>query len=152
MRASAVRLAIATAIMAISADDKASARDRFVWLKTGQRTPGSSVDRTFTLTLTAQPQRAESAAISTFVSEYKLAVFYSSTPGLGSADGGVEDRIAKDSERIHAAADRLHEQDADINVCMVTPIGVIEIEGEIRAEWSMVVNYRLTQGVENGTA
>lgn len=146
MRTSAVRAAIAAAIAAIGADNKAGARDKFVWLKTGQRDPRSSVDRTFSLKLSAQPQRAESAAISTFVVEYQMAIYYVSTTSMDG--GGAEDRIGEDAERIHAALDRLHERDADINVCMPTPIGVIETEGLIEVRWSLVVNYRLTTGVE----
>jgi hypothetical protein len=148
MRSSAVRQAIVTALTAISTDDKASGRDKFVHLQSGQRDVESAVDRTFTLTLTAQPHRAETDAISTFEVEYMLTVFYVSVPGPASGEGGAEDRMANDSERIYAAMDRLHSQNADINVCTVSPIGITDALGALKSQWSLVVGYRLTSGVE----
>ncbi len=148
MRASAVRQAIVAALTAISTDDRAARRDKFVLLQTGQRDVESAVDRTFTLQLTAQPHRAESDAISTFVVEYMLTVFYVATPGPSSGEGGAEDRIANDSERIYAAMDRLHSQNASVNVCTVSPIGITDALGAMKSQWSLVVSYGLTTGVE----
>lgn len=148
MRTSAVRTAIAAALSAISPDSRASRRDRFVYVQTGQREQESLVDRSFVLLLSSQPKRADSDAISTFVVEYQLSIFYSATLGLANEGGGAEDRIGEDSERVYAALDRLHTQSSDINACFPEPIGVVDQGGQLKSQWSVVVNYRLTSGVE----
>lgn len=144
MRASAVRAAIGAAIAAVSVDTRAGARDRLTYLQYGARDPDSVPERSFTIALSAQPQRAEDSAVSTYEVEYLVTIFYVSQPGVD----GVEDRIAVDAERVYIACEKLHEQNADINAAFVSASGVAEQIGQVRASWNVRVNYRLTSGIE----
>ena len=108
MRASAVRTALIDRIEAITPDDQATHRDRFVALDLRHNTDrGVTVaDRCFTVEL-AQLTPSILITPNTQNATYEIDVYY-------MAQNGVEDRIALDAERIINALYSIHEQAADL--------------------------------------
>ncbi len=138
MRASAVKQAIADKLEAITPDDMATHRDRFVAVDLRHRSDAGVVmaDRTFVVELA---QVAPSTLISpgTQVITYDVHVFY-------SAQDGIEDRVAKDAERLIDALYLLHTEAADIYFTAIQPLQLSDTayDGLLEAVISVDVTYK----------
>lgn len=141
-RAATIRRAIATAIESSVPDVRAHADDRFRHLDAGSIDPDSAPDRVFTITLAAQPQRVEVNNCDTFRVEYTVTFFYA------AMQAGVEDRIASDSERIHAKVERLFETVPGVMRVDVAPVGLTEASpSAVTSAYSVVIIYKLDAAV-----
>ena len=138
MRASEVKAAIVSKLEAITPDDMATHRDRFVGVDLRHRSDQGVVmaDRTFVVELA---QVAPSALISpgTQVITYDVHVFY-------AAQDGIEDRVAKDAERLIDALYLLHTEAADIFYTSIQPLQLSDtvFDGLLEAVISVDATYK----------
>lgn len=135
-----MRTAIKDKIEAISPDDQATHRDVFTLVDLRRRDGASMriADRHFALDL----MEVDSTRLITPNSQtitYALRVFY-------SAETGVDDRIAKDAERVLDALYSLHTEDADIARADAGPVQISEtvVEGLLEATTAVAVTYLVT--------
>lgn len=142
MRASTVRAAIAARVGAIAVDSPRHASDRLTWIDTARVGPGGAPDRVFRVELVGQPERISASSCDQFRARFALGVTYA------SAQPGIDDRIADDTERITVALDQLHTVAAGIERCDVEPSGVVDTaEGQVLSTFGVVVTYRLSSQV-----
>ena len=134
MRASEVRTKIIDAIEASAVDDKATAVDIFTHVNIGTREMRAGRDRLFTVTLATVPVRSGS-------------LFPTDLYEAGADSPMVEDRIAKDIERVSRALDPLAMDNADIAKISLFGGPVSEFEGLVTGTVSAQIVYRLDSTV-----
>lgn len=136
MRASEVRAALATIILAATLDERAGSADRMVQLETPDDPP-SARERSFRLVLARQPVRDELTTFDSWVVEYTLAIFYPWSKE-------IEDRIAADTERLEIALSdaALIALDSEFTSLDIAPSGVEPAPQMLIARWSLVAKYR----------
>ena len=137
MRLSGVKQAIIEAIEAITPDDSAGPRDTFTHIDTGGRDLERAPDRVFRVALSMVPRRGDLITLDAYVGAFDLSVFYTPTPS-------IEDRIAKDAEKIVDALLPLHQQNTSIYRIDIEPGTVAELDQFIAARFDLTVIYRLT--------
>ena len=141
MRASEVRTKIIDAIEASAVDDKATAVDIFTHVNIGTRELRAGRDRLFTVTLATVPVRSGSLfPTDLYEAGWDVTVMYADSPM-------VEDRIAKDIERVSRALDPLAMDNADIAKISLFGGPVSEFEGLVTGTVSAQIVYRLDSTV-----
>jgi len=144
MRTSDVKTTIVSTLEAITPDGKAHARDTFRHVDSAGRysstnqQAGRLPDRTFHVSLSSVPARADLLTMDAFHVEYLISIFYTA----GQAQ--VEDRIGMDAERVTHALALAHTGTPDLFSVTVTPGMVDEFEQIIEAQLSARATYRLT--------
>lgn len=140
MRASAVRSVITDAIEAITPTTRASEGHTFRRMDRQPRDPEAASERSFRLSLVAQPQRDELTTCDSFRVEYRLSVYYPH-----SSD--VEDVIGADAELIDVTLESLQTTNADLHNVVVEPAGVDESAQLLASRFSVVAQYRQDSAV-----
>ena len=141
MRASEVRSKIIAAIEASTVDEKASSVDVFTHVNIGTREIRSARDRLFTVTLSTVPVRSGTMfPTDLYQAGWDVTLMYADSPA-------VEDRIAKDVERVSSALDTLAMDNAEI--CKINLFGgpVSEFDGLVTGTISCSIVYKLDSTV-----
>jgi len=141
MRASEVRTKIINAIEGSPVDDKASAVDIFTHVNIGTREIRAGRDRLFTVTLSTVPVRSGRLfPTDLYEAGWDVTVMYADMPA-------VEDRIAKDVERITRALDTLAHDNIDLAKITIFGGPVSEFDGLVTASLTAQIVYRLDSTV-----
>tara|TARA_R110002074_G_scaffold272192_1_gene443890 strand:+ start:55 stop:480 length:426 start_codon:yes stop_codon:yes gene_type:complete len=141
MRASDVRAKIIAAIEASAVDEQASSVDVFTHVNIGTREMRSARDRLFTVALSTVPVRSGTLfPTDLYEAGYDVTLMYSDSPA-------VEDRIAKDVERVSQALEPLAMNNADIARISLFGGPVSEFDGLVTGTVTAQIVYRLDSTV-----
>ena len=144
MRTSEIKDKIVDRIQAITPTGRARSRDVFRHIDHAARfglqtqSQGRFPDRSFHVTISTVPTRADMLTTDAYQAEFTIGVFYNAGQQF------IEDRITQDAEAIDFALVLTHQDSADLFNVTVEPQGVEEFESVILMELRARCLYRLT--------
>ena len=144
MRTSEIKDKIVDRIQAITPTGRASSRDVFRHIDHAARfglqtqAQGRFPDRSFHVTISTVPTRADMLTTDAYQAEFTIGVFYNAGQQF------IEDRITQDAEAIDFALVLTHQDSAALFNVPVAPQGVEEFESVILMELRARCLYRLT--------
>lgn len=145
MRETDVIDAVRSAVQSLTRDRQQGQADEWRYLDAASD-PETAPPRSFRIALAKVPSKDDLSTYDDYIVEYTLSVYYPWNRGA-PGNNSIDRMIAGDAERIDVRLQKLHEDQAEINLGSSTPFGIEELQHLIACRYSVVVHYRLTSSV-----